>query len=506
MKKLVLVGFFLTATLSYAQPDTEVYLLDITEKDKKIELSNLRNVSNNEGYDNQPSFCDENMILFSSTRNGQTDIASYTISNGEISWLTDTPGGSEYSPLRIPGSEDISAIRLDTNGLQRLYRYDIKTGKSEPIRKDAKVGYHVWYSKDILINTVLIENRMDLVVSNLNDGSNHTVQKNVGRSLQKIPKSDLVGYISKVTDSTAIKSLHPITGAIKWVSPLPEAINDICWMPDGSLLIPSGKSIYIISPGMNGNPKVLHRFEEKEINSISRMAVSPDGKYLALVSETSPAKIVQKQVESYNAANLDAFVNCYSEEVVVRNFPNDTLYIGREKMRENYSGLSPEKKVYDVEVVKRIIIGNKVIDEEKVTGNGKVQRQVAMYEVMNGRISSMTFIFDDGPESNPETIVQKQLEAYNARDIDGFLATYSEDVKVFDFPNELQYEGTKKMREGYSGFFKETPNLNCEIKNRMVIGNKVIDEEFITMNGNNFSTVAIYEVENGKIAKVTFLR
>jgi hypothetical protein len=40
----------------------------------------------------------------------------------------------------------------------------------------------------------------------------------------------------------------------------------------------------------------------------------------------------------------------------------------------------------------------------------------------------------------------------------------------------------------------------------MVIGNKVIDEEYITANGNHFSAIAIYEIENGKIAKVTFIR
>jgi hypothetical protein len=48
--------------------------------------------------------------------------------------------------------------------------------------------------------------------------------------------------------------------------------------------------------------------------------------------------------------------------------------------------------------------------------------------------------------------------------------------------------------------------LNCEIKNRIIIGNKVIDEEYITANGQNFSAVAIYEVQNGKIAKVTFIQ
>lgn len=507
MKKLWLLCAVICAFKVCAQPNTEVYLLDITEVDGKISLSNLRNISNNEGYDNQPSFYDDITILFSSTRNGQTDIAKYDIGSGEISWLTDTPGGSEYSPLRIPGSDDISAIRLDTTGLQRLYRYDTSTGKSEELLKDLKVGYHVWYNNHIIVSSVLVENRMDLVLANLEEEIDIVITKNVGRSLTKIPNSDLISYIAKENpDGWEIKSLHPITGASKTISTLPNSTNDICWLADGNILVPSGKTIFNLEPETNGNPSTLHLFEEKEINNISRMAVGPDGKHMAIVSEESPAKIVQKQVDSYNAADLDAFVNCYAENVVVRNFPADTLYVGRQQMRKNYGNLSPDKKVYDVEVVKRIVIGNKVIDQEKVTGNGKIQMQVALYEVNNGKISSMTFIFDNDTVSNPVTIVQKQLDAYNQRDIEGFLETYAEDVQLYNFPAEKTSQGQEEMRKAYAGFFESTPDLHCEIKNRIVIANKVIDEEYITSNGNNFSAVAIYEVEDGKISKVTFLR
>jgi hypothetical protein len=118
----------------------------------------------------------------------------------------------------------------------------------------------------------------------------------------------------------------------------------------------------------------------------------------------------------------------------------------------------------------------------------------------------MPFIHDNNVSENPEIIVQKQLDAYNSRDIETFLDTYSHNVAVYNFPHKLQYEGVAKMRGGYSDFFKSTPDLNCTIKNRIIIGNKVIDEEYLTVNGVNFSAVAIYEVENDKIVKVTFLR
>jgi len=125
--------------------------------------------------------------------------------------------------------------------------------------------------------------------------------------------------------------------------------------------------------------------------------------------------------------------------------------------------------------------------------------------VNNGAISSMNFIFDDKSAPNPEPIVKEQLVGYNARDIDSFLSTYTDDVQLFNFPADPRSQGLEAMRKGYASFFDSTTDLNCEIKTRIIIGNKVIDEEYITANGNNFSAVVIYEVENGKISKVTFL-
>ena len=105
----------------------------------------------------------------------------------------------------------------------------------------------------------------------------------------------------------------------------------------------------------------------------------------------------------------------------------------------------------------------------------------------------------------PETIVNKQLEAYNSRDIDQFIATYSENTEIYDATGKLTMKGHEQLRKGYEGFFKNTPNLHCHIENRIVINNKVIDKERVTANERIIEAVAIYEVTDGKIVKVTFV-
>ncbi|UII75476.1 nuclear transport factor 2 family protein [Flagellimonas sp. HMM57] len=395
MKQLFSVTLFLFMSCAIqGQTNTDVYLFDLEIKGGEPVLSNPKNISNNDGYDNQPSFLNDNTVVYSATRNNQTDILRFNIEAGSTtSWITNTPDGSEYSPLKVPNKKAISAIRLDLDGLQRLYEYDIQTGDSKEILKDLKVGYHVWYNDHILVSTILVEGRMDLVVNNLKDGTNQTFQKNVGRSLWKIPDSDLISYISKEKEVWEIKSLNPVSGATKKITNTYKNAEDMCWLNSTIILAGAEKSVLKYDTSLDINWQPVITFKQDEINNISRIAVNPAGNRLAFVAEESPANIVQKQ-----------------------------------------------------------------------------------------------------------------LDAYNARDIQAFMDTYSENVKLYEYPNTLFMEGQNKMKESYHSYFENTPDLNCQIKNRIVIGNKVIDEEYITANGSNFSAVAIYEVENGKIAKVTFLR
>jgi hypothetical protein len=80
-------------------------------------------------------------------------------------------------------------------------------------------------------------------------------------------------------------------------------------------------------------------------------------------------------------------------------------------------------------------------------------------------------------------------------------------VKVHVFPNHLDYQGTDKMRPGYQEMFEYNTNLHCELLGRIVLGNYVIDRERVTFSKDRpaFHAVAIYKIENGKIAEVWFL-
>lgn len=283
MKKLL---FFLFVTsLAMAQSNTEVYLYEITNNKGNWSVGKGKNISNNPGYDSQPHFYSKKSIVFSSTRNKQTDIAEYNIKSGKIRFVNSTPNGGEYSPQRIPKSKDISAVRLDTNGLQRFYKYNYKTGKSTEIIADLKVAYPFWYNKSTAINVVIVDKDLDLIESKIKSKKNTTIQKKVGRSVHHIPNSSLVSYISKENEQWEVKTYNPKNRETRKIIETVGKKEDVCWLPDGTLLMAVGNTLMKFNPSTDKNWSLFHTFNKKKHKNISRIIVNKKGTKLALVSD-----------------------------------------------------------------------------------------------------------------------------------------------------------------------------------------------------------------------------
>lgn len=391
MKRLIILALFVSFS-AIAQTNTEVYLFDLVKTEEGYVLRNKKNISENKGYDSQPHFYDNNTIIYSGTRDGQTDIVMYDIKTGKKTYKNSTPKGGEYSPQRIPGSDDISAVRLDNNGLQRFYRYDINTGKSKEIIRSLKVAYPVWFNKKIVVSAVIGKNSLDLVTSDLQYGSNLTLQKNIGRSLHKIPNSNEVSYISKRTGTWEIRALNVGALRTRKIVELSGKYEDMCWLPDGSILQAKKNQILRFDPKVDKDWKVMAAINDSEIQNISRITVSPDGTKLSIVGEESPRFIVQKQVDAYNDRDIEAFANTFSDDVKVFDYPNKLRYQGKKELIRRYAALFDNTPNLNCTIVKRIESGNKVIDEESVVINERKVSGVAIYEVKNGKIVTMTFL------------------------------------------------------------------------------------------------------------------
>tara|TARA_R110002073_G_scaffold53840_4_gene138902 strand:- start:105304 stop:106479 length:1176 start_codon:yes stop_codon:yes gene_type:complete len=391
MKKLSFLLAFISANV-FAQTNTEVYLFDLIKTDSVYQLVNKKNISSNKGYDSQPHFYDNNTVLFSSTRQGQTDIVKYDITTGKKIFINSTPKGGEYSPQRIPGSENISAVRLDESGLQRFYQYDINTGNSKELIRNLVVAYPFWHSDKIVVSSVIGKGGLNLVTSDLKHKTNFTLQKNIGRSLHRIPNTNMVSYISKKNSEWEIRSLDVIKLRTAKVIELNGKYEDICWLADGSILLARKNQILRFNPKTDTDWSVFFTIEDSQIQNISRITVSPDGTKMSIVGEEAPRFVIEKQLEAYNNRDINAFVKVYADDVKVYDYPRNLRYEGVKELRRRYTAFFRNNKDLHCEIIKRIESGNTIIDEELVTASGRKINGVAIYEITNGKISSVTFL------------------------------------------------------------------------------------------------------------------
>jgi len=107
-----------------------------------------------------------------------------------------------------------------------------------------------------------------------------------------------------------------------------------------------------------------------------------------------------------------------------------------------------------------------------------------------------------------EALVQRQLDAYNAHDLDALLATYAEDAQLFEHPATLLASGHSQLRARFALRFQES-NLHAHLINRIVLGHFVVDHERVTRTfpegTGTIELIVTYEIVDGKIINAWFL-
>ena len=107
-------------------------------------------------------------------------------------------------------------------------------------------------------------------------------------------------------------------------------------------------------------------------------------------------------------------------------------------------------------------------------------------------------------EPDPDVVVQRQLDAFNARDVEALLGVYADNAEMFEHPSKLLARGSAELRDRFAVRFRE-PNLRATLLNRVVMGSMVIDHEKVTRTfpegPGEIELVMIYEVKGNRIAR-----
>lgn len=277
------IFMLLISSFAFTQEATEIYLFDLIESGKSFTIKNPINISKQTGYDNQPSFTEDGAsILFTSFRDGQSDIAIYDLEQDLRSWLTDTPE-NEISPMAYPGKKKLfTCIRADKEESQKLYIYAYKGKEPEVLIGDAKVAYYTWFDKNTLVTYELGD--MDAIyVNNFKLKIKYPVQQNTGRSFQRKPGTVLLGFISELHDEPEIYSIDLKTSKLTYLADALENSLDMAFTTNGNILMAKDNQIYKFRPEEDKEWKNVPIESELPLKQITRLVISPDGKKIAVV-------------------------------------------------------------------------------------------------------------------------------------------------------------------------------------------------------------------------------
>jgi WD40 repeat protein len=276
-----------TADAAAQAPNTESFLASLARRGDSLIVGVAENVTRRPGYDNQPSFLlDGRALLYTVVgADAQSDIWRYDLTTKRTSRVTATPE-SEYSATPMPGGSRFSAIRVELDSTLRLWSFALDGSDPRVVLPAVKpVGYHAWLGPNRLI--VYLLGTPSTLHAIDRDGSNDEVRaRDIGRALQRIPGQGWYSFAKRDSSKALWITAQPFEGGP--LAPLVRAPTDNeyhVWTPEGALLSATRGSIVRWNGRTGEDGEWLPVATIAGVKNISRLAVSPDGRWLAFVAE-----------------------------------------------------------------------------------------------------------------------------------------------------------------------------------------------------------------------------
>ena len=283
-----LVGI-LAGSVAGQVPSSDIFLAPMTRIRDSIVIGKVTNITHRPGYDNQPGFlADSRGVLYTVIgADAQADIWRYDITSKRTTRVTATPE-SEYSATVMPGGRRMSVIRVEADSAQRLWSFDLDGSNPQLLLTALKpVGYHAWLTASTLATFVLGSPATLHVIES--DGSRDEIRaRDIGRAVQRIPGRAAFSYTRR-DSAKALWIMSQPTGGGSETMLMPSATDNEyhAWTPDDVLLTVTGGKLVRWNGALDESRAWLPVADltTSGVKNVSRLVVSPDGKWLAFVGE-----------------------------------------------------------------------------------------------------------------------------------------------------------------------------------------------------------------------------
>jgi len=275
-------------TEAQATPGTDIWAFRTSGENGSVVPGSVLRVTGRPGYDSQPHFPPgERMVLYTRIDSlGQADIWSFDLRTGSHSNVTRSAPESEYSATVMHSLVRFSAIRVEADSTQRLWSFESGGTNPEVVLESVQpVGYHAWLNDDTLALFVLGD-PATLQIASVTKGAAEVVAENIGRSLHTIPGKNTFSFVQlDAAGAGTITEYDPTTGESRPIAPLLAENEFYAWTPGGILVMGQGSKLFRWTPGESREWLEVADLETAGILGISRIAFSPEGRWIAVVGE-----------------------------------------------------------------------------------------------------------------------------------------------------------------------------------------------------------------------------
>ena len=282
-----------TTPVPVGPPQPEIYVADLSVFDDLHYLGPLQKITNGtNSYDNQLMFTPDSRSLLYTTEHGdgervQTEIHRYYLSSRRETRITRTDE-SEYAPAPVPGDRAFSAIRVEPDSTQRLWRFTMQGMDGEALFRNLNsVRSHAWGNESTVLLYVLGD-PPTVRIGDLTTGQSEVVARGVGRSMNKIPNRNAWSFVERISPVQArISEVNIGTREVRPIIPTFGGGEFHAWTPEGVLLMVLGSVIYQWDPEVDLDWRRVVDLEDTVL-TVTRIAVSPDGSKIAIVGDPIP--------------------------------------------------------------------------------------------------------------------------------------------------------------------------------------------------------------------------
>jgi hypothetical protein len=309
---LVLICSVFTLPMKAAGPgDSDIILGKVSiGQQQQVIISELENITNRKGYDNQPSFSpDGKFVLYTAMFEGdkqQTDIMQLIIKNCDscqhtLKNVTNSPV-SEYSPTPMD-LVSFTSVVVEPDNKQRIWKYSLEAkndfnAKEGPILIEQNmepVGYFAW-GLDSELAMFILGKPHSLQYKASKSSSPLVIDTDIGRSVKKIPHQNWFSYIKEAAKPLGSSQARAFSVAepnktVKLIE-LPKKAEYFNWHPSGRLFSAVGNKLVTANFSQWPNHSatidwaaVEHSQSVCAEGHITRIAFSQNGDKIAFVCQ-----------------------------------------------------------------------------------------------------------------------------------------------------------------------------------------------------------------------------